>query len=218
LDAGEIGGGHPGGVYHRATSRIGIERVTDFAAHPDQHRLTVNLGTHRIQATKSRAEGVRLDVVVWPGLHECPGFGHQGGEVVHGERAFLVLGFVGQERDGELDNIAVHFGVLGEPGERRWLVVVFAVEAGVGDGAVAVLARGPEASGHQDALQPESGEGGAKHIGRQDGGAVGGETEGLLLRLGVQLQVIRHIPHQARAIELTIEPGLIPPLDRPFKV
>jgi len=28
---------------------------------------------------------------------------------------------------------------------------------------------------------------------------------------------IRRIPHQARGIELTIEPGLIPRLDRPFK-
>jgi len=29
---------------------------------------------------------------------------------------------------------------------------------------------------------------------------------------------IRRIPHQARAIEITIEPELIPPLDRPFKM
>ena len=29
---------------------------------------------------------------------------------------------------------------------------------------------------------------------------------------------IRHIPHQARGIELTIATDLIPPLDRPFKV
>ena len=29
---------------------------------------------------------------------------------------------------------------------------------------------------------------------------------------------IRRIPHQARGIELTVEPELIPPLDRPFKV
>jgi hypothetical protein len=29
---------------------------------------------------------------------------------------------------------------------------------------------------------------------------------------------IRRIPHQARGIELAIEPGLIPPLDHPFKV
>jgi len=28
---------------------------------------------------------------------------------------------------------------------------------------------------------------------------------------------IRRIPHQARAIELTIDPDLIPPLERPFK-
>lgn len=28
---------------------------------------------------------------------------------------------------------------------------------------------------------------------------------------------IRRVPHQARAIELTIDPDLIPPLDRPFK-
>jgi hypothetical protein len=28
---------------------------------------------------------------------------------------------------------------------------------------------------------------------------------------------IRRVPHQARAIELTIAPELVPPLDRPFK-
>lgn len=28
---------------------------------------------------------------------------------------------------------------------------------------------------------------------------------------------IRRIPHQARSVELTIDPGLIPPLERPFR-
>jgi len=39
----------------------------------------------------------------------------------------------------------------------------------------------------------------------------------MLIRLE-QRGFIRRIPHQARAIELTIDPVWIPPLDRPFKL
>lgn len=39
----------------------------------------------------------------------------------------------------------------------------------------------------------------------------------MLVRLE-KLGFIRRIPRQARAIELTIDPRLIPPLDRPFKI
>ena len=43
------------------------------------------------------------------------------------------------------------------------------------------------------------------------------ETMDAVCRRLEQQGLIRRVPHQARAIELTIAPDWIPPLDRPFK-